>query len=437
MEEKTGVFGYRWVVLLAFVAINIVLQIQWLILVPVRSAAMEIYGVTGPRVDFFAMSYMLLFILFCFPASYVLDTWGLKAGIGIGSALCMVGAGLKIFFPGSFWVLLAGQISFAIAQPFILNAITTISCRWFPRKERATATGLGTLSQYAGIIIAMLTIPLFVSESEINGVVTYAGLDTMHIVFGIITFVAAVIAFFFMKSNPPLPPVIEEIPRFTFFKGIGSMFRNKSMLVTIFVFFIGLGIFNAVSSLVEPICVDGKGLNMEQGGLVGGVMIIGGIVGAVIIPMLSDMLKKRKLFLVICLIGMVPSLFLLYISQSFALAMVASFMLGFFVMSAGPIGFQYAAEISYPTPESSSQGILLFVGQVSGLIFVAIMGQSDALMNAFMIGFIALGALSAIATFFLAESPMIITEKDKAEGRIPNFAESEIHTHEKVATFSE
>ena len=28
-------------------------------------------------------------------------------------------------------------------------------------------------------------------------------------------------------------------------------------------------------------------------------------------------------------------------------------------MSAGPLGFQYAAEVSHPAPESTSQGMLL------------------------------------------------------------------------------
>ena len=55
----------------------------------------------------------------------------------------------------------------------------------------------------------------------------------------------------------------------------------------------------------------------------------------------------------------------------YLITLVASFTLGFFVMSAGPVGFQYAAEVSYPAPESASQGILLWVGQLTGMVFVA------------------------------------------------------------------
>lgn len=63
----------------------------------------------------------------------------------------------------------------------------------------------------------------------------------------------------------------------------------------------------------------------------------------------------------------------------YQVALASSIILGFFVMSAGPIGFQYAAEVSYPAPESTSQGILLWIGQLTGMFFVAGMSVGDNL----------------------------------------------------------
>jgi len=142
-------------------------------------------------------------------------------------------------------------------------------------------------------------------------------------------------------------------------------------------------------------------------------MLIGGIIGAVLIPILSDKFQKRKLFLNICLIGMVPSLagiaFASVITSTpeaaYTVALISSFFLGFFVLSAGPIGFQYGAEISYPAPESSSQGLLLLSGQISGLIFVALMSaRANAYLPFFMKFFVLVGAVALISSFFLKES---------------------------------
>jgi hypothetical protein len=46
--------------------------------------------------------------------------------------------------------------------------------------------------------------------------------------------------------------------------------------------------------------------------------------------------------------------------------------MGFFIVSASPIGMQYAAEITYPTPEGTSNGLIQLFGQAS-VVFVYIM----------------------------------------------------------------
>jgi MFS family permease len=154
----------------------------------------------------------------------------------------------------------------------------------------------------------------------------------------------------------------------------------------------------------------------DSNGLIGGLMLIGGIIGAVVIPLLSDIYKKRKLFLIICLAGMVPGIAGLTFApvlfhqadQVYTIALIASFILGFFVMSAGPVGFQYAAEISFPAPESASQGILLWVGQLTGMIFVAGMSiNNNQYLNKIMVAFSVLSLISLIVVLFLRESPFM------------------------------
>ena len=95
--------------------------------------------------------------------------------------------------------------------------------------------------------------------------------------------------------------------------------------------FIGLGIFNAVSTCIDQICDN---LNMEQTGIVGGVMLIGGIAGALILPMLSDKYKKRKPFIILCMILMLPGLAGLTFFDTFWPMLVSSFIFGFFIMIA-------------------------------------------------------------------------------------------------------
>jgi len=89
-----------------------------------------------------------------------------------------------------------------------------------------------------------------------------------------------------------------------------------------------------------------------------------------ILPVLSDRYRKRTPFIIIALAGTILGLFGISFAADYWLLIVSSFAMGFFLLSAGPIGFQYGAEIAFPASEGMSNGLLLLMGQISGIIFI-------------------------------------------------------------------
>ena len=426
MSSAPKVYPYRWVILLAFMLISAVVQIQWLAHAAVARPAEVFYeGQFDPssffNIDFLAMVYMLVYLVMSFPASYMIATYGIRVGISIGAVLAGVAGLMKGLFADSFTVVVVAQVGLAIAQPFILNAVTAVSVRWFPLRERGMAAGFSALAQYIGIVIAMLVTPFMVgSDPAKPGYGT--GFESMLLTYGWLTFAVAVVALVLLREEPPTPPSTETMQRHSFTEGVRHILKQRDMQITLLLFLVGLGIFNAVSSMTDSIA-ENAGVQ-DSDGLIGGLMLIGGILGALILPILSDKFRKRKVFLVICIAGMVPGIFGLTFagdlstdpSTVYTISLVSSFVLGFFIMSAGPLGFQYAAEVSHPAPESTSQGMLLWVGQVTGMVFVAGMSvESNRYLPAFMISFAVLSLFSLAAVLFLRESPMIITERDRME----------------------
>ena len=390
------VYPYRWVVLSLYVLITIIIEIQWLTFASISEVAQDFYQTTTLRIDFLSMIYMLIFIVMSIPASYVIDTWGLKKGLMIGATLTGVFGALKAWGAESLLLVTIAQIGLAMAQPFILNAVTKVGAKWFPVQERATVAGLGSLAQYLGIIVALAVTPLLMPQLD-NG--TYE-LAKMLQIYGIISVAGAMLVLLFMREQPPTPPTSEEFTlRTSPIAGIKDIFRNKDMQLLLLLFFIGLGIFNAVSTCIDQIC---QNLTMDETGIVGGVMLAGGVLGALILPTLSDKMKKRKPFLVVCMIFMLPGLIGLTIFKDFVPMMISAFIFGFFIMSAGPIGFQYGAEKSYPAPESTSQGIILLVGQISGIIFV--LGLNKVGVFIAMLSFIILTVFNVFVSTRLKES---------------------------------
>jgi MFS family permease len=425
--ENIKLSKYRWVVLSALMMITIMNQIQWLTHAPIARAA-EVYysGHFNPssffNIDFLASSYMIFYLIICIPASYFIDTYGIVKGVGLGAILSMTGAVIKAFAGQSYYTVMAGQIILSIAQPFVINAATAVTARWFPVKERALATGFATLALYLGILIAMLVTPTLIVHSPSDPAYG-SGISGMLKIYGLLTVVCSLTGLLLLREKPANPPSMETIVRIKFSAGIRHIFRLRDMWLLILLFTIGLGIFNAVSSMVDSIAgylgVD------DSNGLIGGLMLIGGIIGAVIIPLLSDYFKKRKLFLVICISGMLPSLAGMAFAPAltgghgvnpgaaYTIALVSSFMFGFFVMSAGPIGFQYAAEVASPAPESTSQGLLLWVGQVSGIIMVTGMSMHNrSLLPAFLISFVVLSVIAITLVSMIKESAIIKAERN-------------------------
>ena len=99
-------------------------------------------------------------------------------------------------------------------------------------------------------------------------------------------------------------------------------------------------------------------------------MVVGGVIGALIIPSLSDRYRKRVPFMLLALAGAIPGLIGITYATSYWLLLASAFVLGFCLLSAGPIGFQYGAEVTYPAPEGTSNGLLLLMGQISGILFI-------------------------------------------------------------------
>ncbi len=391
-------YGYRWVVLLAFVMIAVMTQVLWITFAPITGAAARFYHTSDLMIGLLSMSFMIVFILVFLPSAYAIDTWGFRKAVGIGAVLTAVFGLTRGLFASHFTIVLLSQVGIALGQPFVIGAITKIAARWFPVKERATASAIGTLALYLGPLLAMFLTPYLA---------LHIGIARMLLIYGIASAAAAALFLLVAREHPPTPA--GEEARVLMFEGLKSMLRRRDFLFLLIMFFVGLGMFNSVSTWVENI-IRPRGFSISQAGVLGGLMLAGGIVGAVVISLLSDQSRRRKPFLLLATIGLIPGLMGIAYSTSYWLLLASGFAFGFFLLSAGPIGFQYAAEITHPAPEATSNTLLLVAGQISGIIFIfgmdALKAPASGAMTASLLILAALTVGSTILAGLLAESPV-------------------------------
>lgn len=372
----------------------------WLTLAPVSSLAEAYYHVSSMKISLFTSSYMIMYIILTLPASFIIDKFGFRPALIIGSLLTAVFGSLRAVFADNFTLVILLQYIIAAGQPFLLNISTKVPSNWFPITERSIAAGILTMAQYLGFVVPMVLSPILAEGY---------GIPTLYVVFAAIACLCAILAILFTKERPKIAPGPEAIKEDLNLASMGRLFHNLPFVYVLIIAFISMGIFNTLLTLIEKILTP-RGLTITQAGIVGSVFVIAGVLGAVILPLISDKLKCRTpLF-----IGGISLLVLMYLGITLIVQFIPILILsgaaGFTIMGLAPILFQHGCEVAYPAKEGTSLGLILLMGQISGALFVllfeAVSGKTGSVIFPMMI-FVALTAVEIPFTFKMKESNVL------------------------------
>lgn len=364
MAQEYKLYKYRWVVLAVFMFINLTMQMLWISYAPITGPAATYYGVTDLKIGLLSMVFMIAFIPLSLPVSWIIDQYGYRKAVSIGAILMGVFGLVRGFAGTNYATALISTIGIAVAQPFLLNAWTTVPAKWFKKEERATIVGFITLANLVGTGLGMVITPML-----------YEGgtpIASIQVIYGGIAALSSLLFLILARENPPTPPCAEEGEvRALMLDGLKHALKVKPFLMFLAISFVGLGIFNGVTTWVEGI-IRPRSFTPTDAGTMGALMLVGGILGAVVLPAISDKQQKRQRFLYLGIALAIPGLLGITYATSLWILYGSAFVLGFFLVSANPIGMQYATEVTYPTPEGTSNGLIQLCGQAA-VVFVYVM----------------------------------------------------------------
>jgi MFS family permease len=373
--------------------VAVVSQILWLNFAPITTIMTKIFNVTESDVGLLSMVWPLLFIPVSIPAGILIDGKGFKFGVSIGALIMAIFSVLRIFSGENFSMLLIFQSCAALGQPFVFNAISKLVTLWFPFEERALATGIGIMGQYIGMIIAMMLTPFLVSASDI-GLLT-----NMLVIYAAISVISAILFTALAREKPEKAQpeaLTEEAKASISFKDIKGFFGKKDFIILEALFFIGVGLFTALLTWLETI-LNARGLTPTDAGLIGGIIIVGGIVGSMVIPGISDKVARRKPFIIADLAVAAAMLFLFAEISDFLILTVVGAILGFFLMSALPIGLEMSAEIVGSALAGSASSFLWLFSQAGSVIFILFMDAIKSITGSFYLSVISIFIFDLVA----------------------------------------
>lgn len=414
-EQDYRVYGYRWVVLAIYGLCTGVIQLMWTTFFSITTDAWNYYGFTDATkgesaISLLSIIFMAGMILVSIPALAAFEKYGFKKAVGFGVVLTGICAILRGFFGESYTLVLIVTIGFAVAQPFLLNSPGLVAGKWFPESERATANSVGLLCSYFGMCVGLLLTPVLL---ELGMTIRH-----MLLVYGVVGAVAALLFVIFVKEKPPTPPCLEEdAVRSDFKEGVRTALKKKNFILALLMFFCVFGVFNVFFTMIEPILrnLTNEGVDATQVGIIGVIILGIGIIGSVIISVISDKdkLHRRLPYMIIVnIIGCVG--FALFMAmKGFGGLAVAAAIYGFFIIGGAPLTLTFAAESCYPTSEGTSEGMLMFAGNVAGVIFLGLASLFGGNHWMLMVALLALNIVYVVLMLFAKEVKLQKQHKNK------------------------
>jgi len=387
------IYRYRWVVLAIYMYVAALTQLYWLNFAAIETYTEELLSIPASSVMWFILVFPLIQVLLTMPAGVIIDKKGFKYGIGIGVLFTGVFAMLRLLNPNSYAVLLISQIGISIGQPFVLNAVTKLAVTWFPKKEEATAVGLGSLALFIGMMAGLGATPVLVQT---------LGFESMLLIYGAIGILGILLFFTLVKPKPQTPPrEIEALEEISNWEGIKRILKVRDFVILGFIALIGIGVFNGLATWLEKILNELHQISMTDAGSISAILILSGMLGCIIIPLISDKIMKRKPFLILAsLIGAMSVTFLIF-ANGYSMNLVNGIILGFFLISALPIMLTLSTEITGARFAGISVGYLQLLGNAAAVIIVPVMEILRGATNQFILPLALLAILLGIS-FILA-----------------------------------
>uniref|UniRef100_A0A8B9T639 Choline/ethanolamine transporter FLVCR1 n=1 Tax=Anas platyrhynchos TaxID=8839 RepID=A0A8B9T639_ANAPL len=396
-ERGPGVAGEvrvsrrRWVVLLLFSSYSLCNAFQWIQYGSISNVFMRFYGVSAFAIDWLSMCYMLTYIPLLFPVAWLLDRRGLRLIALTGSALNALGA----------WVICS------LAQVFILGMPSCIASVWFGSREVSTACSIAVFGNQLGIALGFLVPPVLVPNVENVEKLAYHISIMFFMTAGVATalFILVVIVF---KEKPPYPPsqaqaLIQSRPtvEYSYVQSILRLLRNTSFVLLMVTYGLNTGCFYSLSTLLNRMVIHHYPGEEVNAGRIGLTLVLSGMAGALISGLWLDRTKTYKqttlVVYIMSLVGMIVYTFTLSLGHLWVVFVTAG-VLGFFMTGYLPLGFEFAAELTYPESEGTSSGLLNVSAQIFGIAFTISQGQimdryGTKAGNLFLCSFLLLGTI--------------------------------------------
>nr|CAH0103592.1 unnamed protein product [Daphnia galeata] len=383
---ETKVYARRWIMLIIFVLVFMTNAFQWIQFSIINNLITKYYGVESSTVDWTSLVFMVAYIPLIFPGAWIMDKMGLRVTLLLGAFGTTAGAWTNVMSvaPDRFYVALMGQTLSATAQVFLLGVSPNVAAVWFGPEQVSSACAVGVFGSQVGIALGFLIPPILVKDHEMKDDIGEDLLFMFYIVAGISTLLLLTVIVVF-QAKPSLPPstarcLAAQQPSptpLTYYHSVKRIVTNRNYILLLFTYGINVGVFYAMSTLLNQVVLQHFPGEEENAGRIGLTIVLCGMLGSVLFGVILDKTHKFKettLAIYIFVLASMAAYTFTFKLDHIAVTFVTAGVTGFFMTGYLPVGFEFAAELTYPEPEVTSAGLLNASAQFFGIIFTVLGG---------------------------------------------------------------
>ena len=360
-DKDIKVYKRRFLVCIAFGINSIINQMLWITFAPIQSKASEYYGVSQNAINIYSLIFMICYVpgtIFC---ATMFKSLGLRKSFCIATFLQLIGAGLRYLGTlsiignendESYVVVLIGQTLAAIVQPFFTNSPSRIAAEWFSVDGRDIATALLSILGSLGIGVGNIMPTIFVQSDGTQ----YGGFEGLMLTELILCGVGLLAMIIFFYDQPPTAPSISQKLKLgannqqSVSRDFKNLICNINFMCLLLGFGIGLGVFNALATLINQYTAL-FGYDTDDAGIFGASLIGGGLLGAFVGGGIMETLRKYNTIIkVYTVLNSITISCLLYalLPNNFVIVTILFGVLGFMAVPIIAVAFEAGAECSYP-----------------------------------------------------------------------------------------
>jgi predicted MFS family arabinose efflux permease len=345
-------------VVLAYCLVGAANQMVWLTYAPVTTVAAGRLGVSETAVGWLANLFPLLYLPIAIPAGLALDRW-FRPTLLAGAALTAVGASVRLVDETYAWALL-GQVLVAVAQPFVLNAVTSVTGHYLEEEDRPKGIALATAATFAGFVLAFVL-----------GAVLSTGdqLRTLVLV-GALVATAGVVVLGLALRRPPLGERASSGR--VEWRQVGTTLSDPVLRRLVLVVAFPFGTFVALSTwgqaLLEP-----AGVSADTASLMLLLTVVLGVAGCAVVPVLAARRHAEVATMVGVLVVSGIACVVLAVAPGVLTGFVGLGLVGLALLPAMPIVLEIV-ERRAGSAEGTAAGLVWLSGNLGGLVVAGVVG---------------------------------------------------------------